>query len=198
MCRNGRGTLLAILGVLACTAVQPAAGRAQEFWLDEAKPAGWNEPRMPVPDAPAKIEAVDPHCRDLARPAELAQDSQAVAAGWDLVGGYHGGWDVVVVRGTANYGGMCRPWQYQAFVFVNGVFAGTLSPHTMNSRTDGALGRVWIQDAGRITAQYHRYTDEDPLCCPSRTTSVEFDVTATNQGPVVNPSSTYTSATSNR
>lgn len=190
--------LLVIVAVLGCAAAQPAVGHAQDSWLDQAKPAGWNEPDAPVPDPPAKIEAVDPRCPDLARPPELPQDSQVVAAGWDLAGGYQGGWDIVVIHGTANYGGMCRPWQYQGFVFVNGVFAGTLSPHTMNSRTDGALGHVWIQDAGRITAQYLRYTDQDALCCPSRTTDVEFDVAATNQGPVVNPSSTYTTSSSNR
>lgn len=185
-------------GALAWAAALPAAGHAQDAWLDEEKPAGWNEPGMRLPDAPTRVEPIDPRCRELARPPELRQDSQVVDVGWDLVGGFHGGWDIIVIRGTANYGGMCRPWQYQAFVFVDGIFAGTLSPETMNSRTDSALGQVWIQNAARITAQYMRYTEDDPLCCPSSTTSVEFDIATTNQGPVVNPSSTYTSPSSNR
>jgi hypothetical protein len=52
-------------------------------------------------------------------------------------------------RGTAGYDGMCRPRQYQDFVFVGSVFAGTLSPQPMDSRTDGALGRVFHRSAER-------------------------------------------------
>lgn len=186
------------LGALAWAAALPAVGYAQDAWLDDEKPAGWNEPGMHVPHSPDRVEPIDARCRELARPPELRQDSQVVRMGWDLVGGFQGGWDVIVIRGTANYGGMCRPWQFQGFVFVDGAFAGTLSPGTMNSRTDGVLGQVWIQNAGRITAQYMRYTEDDPLCCPSGFTTVEFDIATTNHGPVVNPSSTYTTSTSNR
>lgn len=196
--RFGSIPFAVVFGALAWTAAIPGASHAQDAWLDEAEPAGWNEAGKPVPDAPARVEHVDPRCPELARPPELEQDSQVVDTGWELVGAYQGGWDTLVIRGTANYGGMCRPWQYQAFVFVDGVFAGTLSPETMDSRTDGAIADVWIQDAERITAQYMRYTDEDPLCCPSRTTTVEFVIAQTDEGPVVRPTSMYTTPTSNR
>jgi hypothetical protein len=71
---------------------------------------------------------------------------------------------------------MCRPRNYQEFVFARGVFAGTLSPHPMDSRTDGAIGRVTILTDGRVQAEYTRYAATDPLCCPSRLTTVVFEI----------------------
>jgi len=71
---------------------------------------------------------------------------------------------------------MCRPLTYQEFVFVRGVFAGTLSPGTMDSRADGSLNRVTLQGDRRLVAEYARYTRADALCCPSRTTSVVFEI----------------------
>jgi hypothetical protein len=108
-----------------------------------------------------------------------------------LVGAYHAGWHVVVMLGTAGYDGMCRPWQYQGFVFVRGPFAGTLSPELMNSRMDGALSEVALENDRRLTVQYLRYAAQDPLCCPSRTTNVEFEISAT--GRTVRPVSASTS-----
>lgn len=97
---------------------------------------------------------------------------------------------MVVIRGAAGYDGMCRPRQYQDFVFVRGKFAGTLSPQPMDSRSDGAIDRVSIQGGKALTAQYVRYAASDALCCPSRTTSVTFEV-ATGT-PVVRPVSAST------
>jgi heat shock protein HslJ len=88
---------------------------------------------------------------------------------------------------------MCRPNQYQDFVFVRGVFAGTLSPQLMDSRTDGALSQVSLQSATRLTVVYARYASADPLCCPSRTTSVIFDIASDK--PAVRPASASTSNT---
>lgn len=101
------------------------------------------------------------------------------------------GWQTVVIRGTAGYDGMCRPVQYQAFVFVRGVFVGTLSPEPMDSRTDGALTRVALRNSELLSAEYVRYAAEDPLCCPSRTTTVAFEI---GDGPVVRPASASTSS----
>jgi hypothetical protein len=105
--------------------------------------------------------------------------------GWDLVGPFQGGWQVVVIRATANYDGMCRPRQYQDFAFVRGAFAGTLAPSPMESGIDGSLGRVTLQNQTRLIAEYHRYTTSDPLCCPSGTTSVMFEIAPDE--PVVRP-----------
>src|SRR5262245_26489319 len=146
-------------------------------WLDEAKPASWNTPGAAIPAAP-KIQGIstDPRCRDAARPPQLDEDKRVREQGWDLVGAYQGGWDMLVIRATAGYDGLCRPRQYQDFVFVRGVFAGTVSPKPMDSRTDGALERVTLQGAARLTAEYVRYAAKDALCCPSRLTRVIFEI----------------------
>jgi hypothetical protein len=160
-------------------------------WLNESKPASWNTPGLSIPAAPPVQGSIDSHCRKLARPPELEEDRRVRDQGWDLDGTYQGGWQIVVIRGTASYDGMCRPWQYQAFVFVRGVFAGTLSPQAMDSRTDGALSRVFLQGNDRLTAEYVRYAAKDPACCPSSTTSVVFEVA--RDGPVLQPVSASTS-----
>jgi hypothetical protein len=183
-------TSMAVAMVASC----PSFGWPQEkaaSWLDERKPASWNKAAQAIPAAPKVEGAVDARCRDAARAPQLDEDTRVREQGWDLVGAYQGGWQVLVVRGAAGYDGMCRPRQYQDFVFVRGVFAGTLSPQPMASRTDGALGHVALQSANRLTAEYARYGPTDPLCCPSRTTSVVFDIA--NDGPVVRPVSASTS-----
>lgn len=44
---------------------------------------------------------------------------------------------------------MCRPRQSQDFLFVRGMFAGTLSPQPMDSRTDGVLTSLARIDSNR-------------------------------------------------
>ncbi len=107
------------------------------------------------------------------------------ARGWDLIGPPTENGPIRVIGGAADYDGMCRPWQYQYFVFSHGTFAGTLAPALMDSRTDGALNHVMIQPDGRVTARYARYAAADPLCCPSRTTTVVFSIGQTP--PIVRP-----------
>jgi hypothetical protein len=178
----------------AIAAAFPAIGAAQQTgasWLDESKPASWNTPGASIPAPPKMQGPVDSRCREQARPSQLDEDKRVSEQGWELVGPYHGGWQVVVIRATAGYDGMCRPRQYQDFVFVRGAFAGTLSPRPMDSRTDGALGRVSIQNGGRLIAEYERYAASDALCCPSRSTTVMFDV-ANDGRPVVRPASSTT------
>ena len=97
-----------------------------------------------------------------------------------------------MVQATAGYDGMCRPRAYQVFVFLHGVFAGTLSPGPMDSRTEGALSRVRLQDGRRLVADYLRYTPSDPLCCASRATAVVFEIDPDQA--VVRPMSASTSS----
>jgi heat shock protein HslJ len=173
-----------------------ANGSAQEqtaAWLDNPQPVPWNTPAATIPSAPKVAGAVDPRCRSAARPPQLAEDRLVTARGWDLAGSYQGGWPIVVIRATAGYDGMCRPRQYQDFVFVRGTFAGTLSPQPMDSRTDGALAQVSFQGAKQLTADYARYATADALCCPSRTTTVTFEIATDNA--VVQPVSASTSDT---
>jgi heat shock protein HslJ len=178
---------------IAISVCHPAIGRPQEkigSWMDASAPAPWNTRGVSIPVAPKMQGTIDARCKEQARPAQSAEDKRVQDHGWDLIGAFHGGWEMIVIRGAASYDGMCRPRQYQDFVFVRGGFAGTLSPQPMDSRTDGALGRVTLQSNGRVTAEYDRYAESDPLCCPSRTTAVVFDVA--NDGPVVRPVSSTT------
>ena len=179
---------------IAIVASHPGIGRAQgtvASWLDVPRPAPWNKPGPPIPATPKLQGPVDSRCRELARPPQLEEDKRVREQGWDLVGAYQGGWQILVIRGTASYDGMCRPRQYQDFVFVRGVFAGTLSPQVMDSRTDGALARVFLESDSRLMAEYHRYAAADPLCCPSGTTRVVFDIA--KDTPVVRAVSASTS-----
>ncbi|HXR90151.1 MAG TPA: LppP/LprE family lipoprotein [Steroidobacteraceae bacterium] len=161
----------------APTAVAPApASKAPLSWLDDPKPVSWTTAGAAIPRAPHPTGTFEPRCRALTRPPESQADKQLTEQGWDLIGAYQGGWGVRVLEGAASYDGMCRPLAYQEFVFVRGVFAGTLSPGTMDSRADGSLNRVTLQGDRRLVAEYARYTRADALCCPSRTTSVVFEI----------------------
>ena len=189
-----RSTIVQVTSLtIAIVACHPVIGRAQgkaASWLDATKPASWNTPGLAIPAAPKLQGALDPRCKEAARPPHLDEDTRLREQGWDLVGAYQGGWQMLVIRGTAGYDGMCRPRQYQDFVFVRGVFVGTLAPQPMDSRTDGALARVSLQSESRLTAEYTRYAAGDALCCPSRATTVVFDIAS--DGPVLRPVSAST------
>ena len=160
-------------------------------WLDASKPTSWNTPGSAIPSAPRMPEPIDLRCRTQARAPETGADTQLADRGWDLVGGYQGGWGILVIQGAAGYDGMCRPRAYQDFVFLRGVFAGTLSPGVMDARADGALKRVTLQSGQRLVVEYARYSAVDPLCCPSKATTVEFEI-GSDEG-VVRPLSLSTS-----
>jgi len=147
---------------------------------------------MAVPSAPKGQKNADPRCRESMREPASEVDRQVHAHGWDLVGPTTEREEIRVIVGTSDYDGMCRPRQYQEFVFARGIFVGTLSPHPMDSRTDGALSRVTIQDDGRVQAEYLRYGAADPLCCPSRITTVVFEVE--KEPPVLKPVSASTAS----
>jgi hypothetical protein len=148
---------------------------------------------MPIPSAPQVEKNPDPRCRESVREPVSAVEQQVRARGWDLIGPTSENDEIRVLVGTANYDGMCRPRQYQEFVFVQGIFAGTLSPVPMDSRTDGALSRVTIPTADRVQAEYSRYGATDPLCCPSRITTVVFEIE--KQPAVLRPVSASTVST---
>ena len=101
-----------------------------------------------------------------------------------------------MLLGEASIDGMCRPWDYQAFVFVKGAFAGTLSPSVMDSRTDGALSEIRFPAPSAIEVVFLRYTDTDPLCCPSRLTTVRYRIGHRPAGPVVVPVASWSKLTS--
>ena len=177
---------LALLGALYSTPVF-----ADGAWLDRPFQA-WNQAGRTVPIAPAVNPAVNPMClRNPIAPTTLSETA-VTSAGWRLVriqvvtpG------NATVVIATADYDGMCRPTNFNAFTFVDGSYAGTLSPVPMVSRLDGTLSgldSVTPADGGRLNATFLRYSPSDPLCCPSLpAVTVEYRVDRSTTGPVVVP-----------
>jgi hypothetical protein len=94
--------------------------------------------------------------------------------------------DVEIVGGMTGADGMCRPSGYNVFVFVGGRYAGTLSPAPMTSRLDGASGDVRLA-LPQVVVEFARYTEKDPLCCPSSRSTVSFRIDRTKTGVVVVP-----------
>ena len=170
----------------AASARQPSAGS----WLDRPL-TGWNKPGAPIP-SPRNAEedkaAVIERC-GLKGPAATAPEKALDAAGWITF------WNfdqqlvrdgIEIVGGMSGADGMCRPADYNLFVFVDGRYAGTLSPEMMVSRSDGTSGAVRMP-LPQLTAEFSRYAPSDPLCCPSSRVTVRYRVDRLPEGPVVVP-----------
>jgi LppP/LprE lipoprotein len=187
--RLSAGVLLSVV----FAAVPSTVARAQDSgtWLDQPL-ANWNQAGMSVPTPVAPTgDLLNPSCTSTLRWAETPADQVLVDAGWTLQAPYLGGWGITSVYGGSAYDGMCRPLGYNAFIFVNGVFAGTISPEPMDSRTTGAGTVTGIQN-GRVNARYVRFAPTDPLCCPSlAAVDITFEVQTTPDGPVLAPLSRF-------
>jgi hypothetical protein len=172
---------------LVLTMLLPLSATArQASWLD-GDLASWNTPGMNIPAAPVIDGNTDPRCAENQRPAETAEDDALIAQGWKLFAAYQRGWGVTLISGLSGYDGMCRPLGYQSFVFVDGVFAGTIAPQPMDARTDGASNGIDLYNDNQLWGEFVRYTADDPLCCPSGSTAVNYTVDETADGPVLNP-----------
>jgi hypothetical protein len=165
-------------------------GRVPASWLDRPL-TNWNSvgqvvPRAPRPEEP--LDAVASRCR-LTKSGSTANERAVAAAGWipfrpggkQLVRN-----DVEVVGGMAGADGMCRPNQYNVFVFVAGRYAGSVSPTVMTSRLDGASGAIVVM-RDTLTSEFLRYTDADPLCCPSSRVSASYRIDRSGRAPLLVP-----------
>lgn len=192
-------TLMVVVALLTGAVVAGLPGRAiaDGAWLDRSPPVPWNQPRMAVPTAPTHqpLSATTPNCLGTVRPPQSDEDEELVRAGWYLIGQFEGGWGILVILGAAGFDGMCRPLMYQGFVFVDGIFAGTLSPVLMDSRTDGAESRSMILGRDSLVATFLRYTESDPLCCPSRISTVTYQIERLSGAPVLVPTMVTTEPT---
>jgi hypothetical protein len=171
---------------LVVHAQQPAAG----IWLDHPL-KGWNQPggAIPAPKAGQEEKAAVIQRCTLQPRTSTAPEKALDAAGWITF------WNVdqqlvrdgvEIVGGMAGADGMCRPTDYNLFVFVDGRYAGTLSPVTMVSRTDGSSGVVRMP-LPELTAEFVRYGPTDPLCCPSSRVTVRYRIDRSAAAPVVVP-----------
>jgi hypothetical protein len=178
----------ALLAFALLMAVLPSSAAADGSWLDQPL-SNWNQAGMDIPQAPAMDPSTNPQCLPQKRPIDTSADQALSDAGWTLFAGYDAGWGTYVVRALSGYDGMCRPLGYNVFVFVDGQFAGTIAPDSMDSRTDGSGDVRFFAARDSISAEFQRYTPTDPLCCPSGTNSVFYKIDRTRSGPVLVPQS---------
>jgi hypothetical protein len=189
--------LIAVLTTALLHAVIATGQSTPTSWLDRPL-SNWNRPGAAVPTPPASSEsrtALIERCQ-LSPRQSTAPEKALAAEGWipflhfdgQLLQG-----DIEIVDGMVAADGMCRPGPFNAFVFVGGRFAGTLSPEPMTSRLDGSVGAIRIVSLDVITAEFARYRATDPLCCPSSRVMVEFRVNRTGPSPIVTPTEIRTS-----
>lgn len=159
---------------------------ANGVWLEDN--VNWNTPNAAIPTAP-KIEGGGnlANCLDNNRPAIFPEDEMLEAAGWTLTGAAQVFGATKVITAMADADGMCRPSYYNVFVFTDGQFSGTLSPVEMYPRTDGSLVSVDLYREGYLSATFNRYLESDPLCCPSGSTQVSYEVKMEDNYPVLVP-----------
>lgn len=158
-----------------------AAGTAfgQAAWLDRPLSTNWNNGLGSIPSAP-RSNASSPNsgmCRTTIRTPESVNDRSLTRAGWFLYGPTYSYGAVSIVTAMASVDGMCRPNQYNGFVFVGTRFAGTLAPVVSEARSDGSIMRINLMNAEELSVEFARYTSNDAMCCPSQTSFVTYKIT---------------------
>ena len=177
ICRNLILTLVFVVTVFATFAAPAQPARAFDSWLDRPL-VNWNRTGrgLPRPPAPADRSGLSGQCRNLVRQPASAAERAAVRMGWTLYGPVQSYSTTTVFSAMAGVDGMCRPMGYQAFVYSGGRYAGTLSPAPMDSRSDASLTSIYLINSTSIAAEFARYAESDPFCCPSKTSSVNYRV----------------------
>ena len=174
------------------------AVQATTSWLDRPL-SNWNAPGRGVERSAASGEEIADTAKRCAMPMLRATPAERALgeSGWlpfHMFDKAIAQRDVEIVGGLSDADGMCRPTGFNVFVFVGGKFAGTLSPVSMDSRSDGAIaGGIRLSADDVITAEFARYTDKDALCCPSARVRVRYRIDRTGTTPVVVPVSAQAS-----
>lgn len=166
-------SLTTVLTAFSASAQSPST---KSSWLDLAL-VNWNRqssdfPTLPDPVAATNVEQCGESVREPESDGEKALDRR----GWKLFGPVQSFGTTQIVTATSGFDGMCRPIGYQAFIYVEARYAGTLSPVLMDSRSDGALMNARLISATNISAEFARYSASDPLCCPSQTSIVNYTI----------------------
>ena len=172
-------TLIPVLASLVAVSARPKSMQALDSWLDRSL-VNWNRPGSSLPRAPAgERSELSGQCRHQVRQPATPEERAAVRLGWTLFGPSQSYGATSVFTAMAGIDGMCRPMGYQAFVYVGGRYAGTLSPAPMDSRSDASLTRIYLINSTSVAAEFARYTESDPFCCPSKTSSANYRVRTT-------------------
>jgi hypothetical protein len=185
MVRLSLGALLVVIGTTVLSAQLATA------WLDRPL-AGWNQPKGNVPasriaaDSEATLErrcsapkSASPGAVDAVRKARWVPYlhlDQTIASNYiEVIGGMTGA--------TAG----CEPLYFNLFVFVGGVFAGTVSPALMAPSRDSAAGAVRITGPDTLTVEFARFMPGDAECCPSSRVRVSYRIDRAGAGPALVP-----------
>ncbi|MBI3969379.1 MAG: LppP/LprE family lipoprotein [Chloroflexi bacterium] len=183
-----------LAGLALLTATAATALGAPSAWLD-APLASWNAPGSEPPTTGRLTPGQHAYCATRgARAPETPEEDDLNQRGWTLYGPARSTWGTRVVLGASGEDGMCRPLGFHLFAYVDGRYAGTLSPTPMDSRADGVAGQIAIEPAQlggsdvRLRVRFRRYAPTDPLCCPSRpATVVDYYTDLQPEGPVLIP-----------
>jgi hypothetical protein len=181
------------IGLVLCAARSGAQRNAPggAGWLDRPL-TNWNRPAATVPRAAKGASPADllKRCPPTGTTPSPAIAQQLTAAGWlpflPLDREIRQG-DVEILAGMSDADGMCRPLGYQLFVFVGGMFAGTLSPQPMDSRADQSSGALRLLQDDVVSADFSRFTSSDALCCPSAHVTVRYKIDRQQTPPVLVP-----------
>lgn len=182
-----RRLLNAVTMALSVLMVPPSSLVAADgSWIDGPR-VNWNQTGMTIPTAPSMSTEADARCLELRRRPETYEDKLVAAVGWTLWGSYQAGWGMTSVKALSSFDGACRPLGFQEFVFVDGAFAGTISPVLMESRTDGAGAVLAFSAPESIAAVYRRYKSDDDPCCPSGMAAITFAIDRSGTVPLLVP-----------
>jgi hypothetical protein len=176
---------------IAFLSAAPLSAQAGASWLDRPM-TSWNQPGRAVPVAQPGTESQG----TLARRCGSSSLSSSTTAGTLRKAGWvpflH--FDRAIARdGAEVIGGMttagpgCEPTVFNLFVFVDGRFAGTISPAVMTQNRDGVAGAVRITRADSLTAEFARYTTKDTECCPSSRVRVTYRIERAGSQPALVP-----------
>jgi heat shock protein HslJ len=174
--RDLRKIFLPALALLVFGA--PVRTCAADSWLDRPL-TNWNRegsnlPRLPRPTQDAGGSPIADRCREQIRQPASDGEKAVTRIGWMVYGPIESKESTTVFLALSSVDGMCRPLGYQAFVYSEGRYAGTLSPAAMNSRMDGSLSKIRLLSPTNLVAEFVRYSASDALCCPSRISTVQY------------------------
>jgi hypothetical protein len=185
MARLSLGAVLVVVGTTIASAQLATA------WLDRPLTA-WNQPGANVPasriaaDSQAGLER---RCSAPQGPSAKSMDAIRRAR-W--VPSLHldrpiAANEIEVIGGMTGATAGCEPLYFNLFVFVGGVFAGTVSPAMMAPTRDGAAGAVRITGPDTLTVEFARYMPGDAECCPSSRVRVSYRIDRSGAGPTLVP-----------
>jgi hypothetical protein len=176
--RIAAGVLTGVAVLLASTALARQSAE-KTSWLDRPL-TNWNQAdRLPAAASAAGEDPDALRTRCGITRGESAAHRALEESGWmpyhhldrELTRG-----DVEILAGMTTADEACQPTHFQIFVFVQGRFAGTLSPQPMTAGRDGFAGAVRIIEADTISSEFARFRQGDASCCPTSRMTVRFRI----------------------